>query len=78
MPPRPKNAVERKYERLGASTIFRLCFIPLKNIFLPVRRHFGSVLLKSLRTPQILTLTGIQGLRSIIIPPRPKNAVESL
>ena len=74
--PLPQSPIKRKYERLRANTIFRVCFIPLKNIFSPVCRHLGSVLLKSLRTPQILTLTGIQGLRSIIIPPRPKNAVE--
>ena len=76
MPPRPKNAVERKYERLRASTILRLCFIPSKNIISPVCRHLSKLVLKSLRTPQILTLTGIQRLRSIIIPFRPKNAVK--
>ena len=59
IPPHSKTPVNRSYERLRASTIFRLCFIPLKNIILPACRNFGSVLLKSLRTPKILTLTGI-------------------
>ena len=59
IPPRLKTPIKRKYKCLRASTISRAFFIPIKNNISPVCRHFGSVLLKSLRTPQILTLTGI-------------------
>ena len=76
IPPRPKNAVKRKYEQSGASTIFRVYFIPLKNIFSPVCRHFSSHVLKSLRTPLKRPRFDRKGGRSIIIPPRPKNAVK--
>ena len=76
MPPRPKNAVERKYERLGASTIFRVCFIPKKNIISPVCRHSTKHPLQCPVFQRRTLSAAFKGVRSIIIPPHPKNAVE--
>ena len=76
IPPRPKNAVERKQERLRASTIFRVCFIPKKNIISPVCRHSTKHPLQCPVFQRRTLSAAFKGVRSIIIPPRLKTPVK--
>ena len=74
--PLPQSPVKRKQERLRASTIFRLCFIPLKNIFPPVCKHLTKHSLQCPVCPLRTLSAAFKGVRSIIIPPRPKTPVK--
>ena len=58
------------------SSLSNVRFIPKKNIISLVCRHLTKHPLQCLISPRRTLSAAFKGVRSIIIPPRPKNAVE--